>query len=121
MSSGAKRRAGSTRRLIYRPRPRSSRPCEPRDTLGAGSGRELGLDEAADLASLQSRYVDAKIGTEMETYVVLLEQAVRNRDIRPTSDVVVEGGLPLLPGTRIDMPPRTLTATATDPDEGGSS
>jgi hypothetical protein len=57
---------------------------------------------ARDLADLQQRFIDAKIGNDTEARLEALEQALAR--FRPAIPIVVESSLGPLPGTSIAMP-----------------
>src|SRR6516165_2052077 len=77
------------------------------------AARRIGLDEANDLVNFQKAYIEAKIGTDLEQRMLVIEQALQNANIN--LGVTVSGGLPVLPGTQIDMP----QLTAPPPDGNG--
>jgi len=79
------------------------------------AARRIGLDEANDLVNFQKAYIEAKIGTDLEQRMLVIEQALQNANIN--LGVTVSGGLPVLPGTQIDMP--QLTAPPPDGNGGG--
>jgi hypothetical protein len=52
----------------------------------AAAGK-IGLDEANDLVGHQKAFVEAKVGTDIEAWVVTIETALRAHDIRPVHDL----------------------------------
>jgi hypothetical protein len=59
------------------------------------ASRKIGLDEAADLVNIQKALIEAKIGTELEQRIAMIEHALAKANLN--LGIAVQGGLPELP------------------------
>ena len=94
----------------------------------AAAGK-LALDEANDLVGYQKAFIEAKIGTDLEQRMLVIEQALQNANIN--LGVTVQGGLPVPPGCEDVIMPQLTAAPRNgagrddgpvlggDPDGGG--
>jgi hypothetical protein len=83
----------------------------------AAAGK-LGLDEANDLVGHQKAYIEAAVGTDLEAQIAELRETVQKLSASSRAlDVTVLGGLPNLPGSRVEMPtlrgPENVAASPT--------
>jgi hypothetical protein len=70
----------------------------------AAAGK-IGLDEANDLVAFQKAFIDGRVGTDLEAQIAELRETVQKLSASSRAlDVTVLGGLPSIPGTRIEMP-----------------
>jgi hypothetical protein len=74
----------------------------------AAAGK-LALDEANDLVGYQKAFIEAKIGTELEQRIAVIELALQRANIN--LGVAVEGGMPVMRGCEnVKVPARLLSA-----------
>jgi len=84
--------------------------CIARIGALAAAGK-IALDEANDLVGYQKAFIEAKIGTDLEQRMLVIEQALQNANIN--LGVTVSGGLLVLPGCEDVITPQ-ITAVPTN-------
>jgi hypothetical protein len=84
--------------------------------IGAEAAADrLPPDLASKLISHQQAYIDACVSHETVVRLAAIEAAIER--LPPPAEVLVEGGLPDLPGSSILMPPRVLSPPPRRPDK----
>jgi integrase len=77
----------------------------------AAAGK-LALDEANDLVGYQKAFIEAKIGTDLEQRMLVIEQALQNANIKLGVGIAVESGF-----ENVVMPARLLSARSQPPED----